>query len=209
MMWWSVMPSTSTPAASRRAFAAAQRIDRIDAQRDVVDPRGRVRRRQRRRRRRRGRRRPCASRRHAEEDVDVRAVLAGARHDGRRGSRAPAAGRARLRRSARVSSQSRQRYAKWCRPRIGTKGSLIGRVGRAPKMHASRRRIYSSRRGRLRSGPNIFAMKTTARIPGMRLLHSPGPTRVPDEVVNAMARQPTDLADAAPSASSSPPASRA
>jgi len=29
----------------------------------------------------------------------------------------------------------------------------------------------------------------------MRLLHSPGPTRVPDEVVNAMARQPTDLAD--------------
>ncbi len=39
-------------------------------------------------------------------------------------------------------------------------------------------------------------MKTAARIPGMRLLHSPGPTRVPDEVVNAMARQPTDLADA-------------
>ena len=38
-------------------------------------------------------------------------------------------------------------------------------------------------------------MKTAARIPGMRLLHSPGPTRVPDEVVNAMARQPTDLAD--------------
>ncbi len=38
-------------------------------------------------------------------------------------------------------------------------------------------------------------MKTHARIPGMRLLHSPGPTRVPDEVVNAMARQPTDLAD--------------
>jgi len=39
-------------------------------------------------------------------------------------------------------------------------------------------------------------MKTPVRIPGMRLLHSPGPTRVPDEVVNAMARQPTDLADA-------------
>jgi alanine-glyoxylate transaminase/serine-glyoxylate transaminase/serine-pyruvate transaminase len=38
-------------------------------------------------------------------------------------------------------------------------------------------------------------MKTTVRIPGIRLLHSPGPTRVPDEVVNAMARQPTDLAD--------------
>jgi alanine-glyoxylate transaminase / serine-glyoxylate transaminase / serine-pyruvate transaminase len=39
-------------------------------------------------------------------------------------------------------------------------------------------------------------MKSPVRIPGMRLLHSPGPTRVPDEVVNAMARQPTDLADA-------------
>jgi alanine-glyoxylate transaminase / serine-glyoxylate transaminase / serine-pyruvate transaminase len=39
-------------------------------------------------------------------------------------------------------------------------------------------------------------MKPAARIPGVRLLHSPGPTRVPDEVVNAMARQPTDLADA-------------
>jgi alanine-glyoxylate transaminase/serine-glyoxylate transaminase/serine-pyruvate transaminase len=39
-------------------------------------------------------------------------------------------------------------------------------------------------------------MKPHPRIPGMRLLHSPGPTRVPDEVVNAMARQPTDLADA-------------
>jgi alanine-glyoxylate transaminase/serine-glyoxylate transaminase/serine-pyruvate transaminase len=34
-----------------------------------------------------------------------------------------------------------------------------------------------------------------ARIPGLRLLHSPGPTRVPDEVVAAMSRQPTDLAD--------------
>jgi len=33
------------------------------------------------------------------------------------------------------------------------------------------------------------------RIPGHRLLHAPGPTRVPDEVVAAMARQPTDLAD--------------
>ncbi len=38
-------------------------------------------------------------------------------------------------------------------------------------------------------------MKPAQRIPGSRLLHSPGPTRVPDEVVNAMARQPTDLAD--------------
>jgi len=39
-------------------------------------------------------------------------------------------------------------------------------------------------------------MTSAARIPGMRLLHSPGPTRIPDEVVNAMARQPTDLGDA-------------
>ncbi|MDE1948939.1 MAG: aminotransferase class V-fold PLP-dependent enzyme [Burkholderiales bacterium] len=32
-------------------------------------------------------------------------------------------------------------------------------------------------------------------MPGRRLLHSPGPTHVPDEVVHAMSRQPTDLAD--------------
>ena len=38
-------------------------------------------------------------------------------------------------------------------------------------------------------------MKSSARIPGFRLLHSPGPTHVPDAVVSAMARQPTDLAD--------------
>jgi alanine-glyoxylate transaminase/serine-glyoxylate transaminase/serine-pyruvate transaminase len=38
-------------------------------------------------------------------------------------------------------------------------------------------------------------MKPRTRIPGRRLLHSPGPTHVPDEVVSAMARQPTDLAD--------------
>lgn len=38
-------------------------------------------------------------------------------------------------------------------------------------------------------------MNAEPRIPGLRLLHSPGPTRVPDEVVHAMARQPTDLAD--------------
>jgi len=35
----------------------------------------------------------------------------------------------------------------------------------------------------------------SSRIPGIRLLHSPGPTRVPDEVVAAMSRQPTDLVD--------------
>ena len=38
-------------------------------------------------------------------------------------------------------------------------------------------------------------MNSNARIPGIRLLHSPGPTHVPDEVVHAMSRQPTDLGD--------------
>lgn len=33
------------------------------------------------------------------------------------------------------------------------------------------------------------------RIPGRRLLHSPGPSSVPDEVLDAMHRQPMDLAD--------------
>jgi alanine-glyoxylate transaminase/serine-glyoxylate transaminase/serine-pyruvate transaminase len=39
------------------------------------------------------------------------------------------------------------------------------------------------------------AAAPAARIPGLRLLHAPGPTRVPDEVLHAMSRQPTDLAD--------------
>jgi alanine-glyoxylate transaminase / serine-glyoxylate transaminase / serine-pyruvate transaminase len=38
-------------------------------------------------------------------------------------------------------------------------------------------------------------MTSNPRIPGHRFLHSPGPTRVPDEVVAAMSRQPMDLAD--------------
>jgi alanine-glyoxylate transaminase / serine-glyoxylate transaminase / serine-pyruvate transaminase len=38
-------------------------------------------------------------------------------------------------------------------------------------------------------------MTQRPRIPGRRLLHSPGPTPVPDEVLHAMLRQPTDLAD--------------
>lgn len=38
-------------------------------------------------------------------------------------------------------------------------------------------------------------MNITPRIPGTRFLHSPGPTRVPDEVLAAMARQPMDLGD--------------
>ncbi|MES2785882.1 MAG: aminotransferase class V-fold PLP-dependent enzyme [Pseudomonadota bacterium] len=35
----------------------------------------------------------------------------------------------------------------------------------------------------------------TSRIPGRRLLHSPGPTPIPDAVLHAMAQQPMDLAD--------------
>jgi len=38
-------------------------------------------------------------------------------------------------------------------------------------------------------------MNPTPRIPGHRFLHSPGPSRVPDEVLHAMSRQPMDLAD--------------
>jgi len=34
-----------------------------------------------------------------------------------------------------------------------------------------------------------------SRIPGTRFLHSPGPTHLPDEVLDAMHRQPMDLAD--------------
>jgi alanine-glyoxylate transaminase/serine-glyoxylate transaminase/serine-pyruvate transaminase len=38
-------------------------------------------------------------------------------------------------------------------------------------------------------------MNDFARLPGHRFLNSPGPTRVPDEVIHAMSRQPMDLAD--------------
>ena len=38
-------------------------------------------------------------------------------------------------------------------------------------------------------------MNAIARLPGHRFLHSPGPSRVPDEVLHAMSRQPMDLAD--------------
>ncbi|WP_341908869.1 aminotransferase class V-fold PLP-dependent enzyme [Polaromonas sp. YR568] len=38
-------------------------------------------------------------------------------------------------------------------------------------------------------------MNPAPRIPGHRFLHSPGPTRIPDEVLDAMHRQPMDLAD--------------
>ncbi len=38
-------------------------------------------------------------------------------------------------------------------------------------------------------------MTSPKRIPGRRLLHSPGPTSIPDEVLDAMHRQPMDLAD--------------
>jgi len=36
---------------------------------------------------------------------------------------------------------------------------------------------------------------TSPRIPGARFLHAPGPTRIPDEVLDAMHRQSIDLAD--------------
>jgi alanine-glyoxylate transaminase/serine-glyoxylate transaminase/serine-pyruvate transaminase len=45
-----------------------------------------------------------------------------------------------------------------------------------------------------RAARNIAAM-TSSRLPGTRLLHSPGPTPVPDAVLQAMHRQPMDLAD--------------
>jgi alanine-glyoxylate transaminase / serine-glyoxylate transaminase / serine-pyruvate transaminase len=38
-------------------------------------------------------------------------------------------------------------------------------------------------------------MPDSPRIPGRRLLHSPGPTPVPDEVLHALMRQPMDLGD--------------
>ena len=38
-------------------------------------------------------------------------------------------------------------------------------------------------------------LEATGRIPGRRLLHSPGPTPVPEEVLWAMSRQPMDLGD--------------
>ena len=38
-------------------------------------------------------------------------------------------------------------------------------------------------------------MTHATRLPGHRFLHSPGPSRVPDEVLHAMSRQPMDLAD--------------
>ncbi|MEO5735758.1 MAG: aminotransferase class V-fold PLP-dependent enzyme [Rubrivivax sp.] len=38
-------------------------------------------------------------------------------------------------------------------------------------------------------------MSTATRIPGRRLLHSPGPTPLPDAVLHALAQQPMDLAD--------------
>jgi len=47
----------------------------------------------------------------------------------------------------------------------------------------------------LLAAATMTAMPSSSRIPGVRLLHSPGPTHVPDAVVHAMSRQPTDLAD--------------
>jgi alanine-glyoxylate transaminase/serine-glyoxylate transaminase/serine-pyruvate transaminase len=38
-------------------------------------------------------------------------------------------------------------------------------------------------------------MTSNTRIPGRGFLHSPGPTHLPDEVLDAMHRQPMDLVD--------------
>jgi alanine-glyoxylate transaminase / serine-glyoxylate transaminase / serine-pyruvate transaminase len=46
-----------------------------------------------------------------------------------------------------------------------------------------------------RPGSTRQMTKPPARIPGRRLLHSPGPTPIPDEVLQAMSTQPMDLAD--------------
>ncbi|MFZ2739323.1 MAG: aminotransferase class V-fold PLP-dependent enzyme [Burkholderiaceae bacterium] len=43
--------------------------------------------------------------------------------------------------------------------------------------------------------PNPSLMRQLPRIPGIRFIHSPGPTHVPDEVMHAMQRPMTDLAD--------------
>jgi alanine-glyoxylate transaminase/serine-glyoxylate transaminase/serine-pyruvate transaminase len=42
---------------------------------------------------------------------------------------------------------------------------------------------------------SIAGMNATSRLPGHRFLHSPGPSRVPDEVLHAMSRQPMDMGD--------------
>src|SRR5829696_8648401 len=39
------------------------------------------------------------------------------------------------------------------------------------------------------------ALTHSLRVPGRRLLHAPGPTPVPDEVLQAMSNQPMDLSD--------------
>jgi alanine-glyoxylate transaminase/serine-glyoxylate transaminase/serine-pyruvate transaminase len=43
--------------------------------------------------------------------------------------------------------------------------------------------------------PQNRRMSPSTRIPGRRFLHAPGPTHLPDEVLDAMHRQPLDLAD--------------
>lgn len=45
------------------------------------------------------------------------------------------------------------------------------------------------------TSPAAAGSGAAARIPGQRLLHSPGPTPIPDEVLAAMHRQSMDLAD--------------
>ena len=49
----------------------------------------------------------------------------------------------------------------------------------------------------LRFNAALYHPRMTAptRIPGRRLLHSPGPTPLPDEVLHALMRQPMDMGD--------------
>jgi alanine-glyoxylate transaminase/serine-glyoxylate transaminase/serine-pyruvate transaminase len=66
-------------------------------------------------------------------------------------------------------------------------------AGGPPRQGAQRLQPAAAARRR-RPGPR-HTMTATSRIPGQRFLHSPGPTRLPDEVLHAMGRQPMDLAD--------------
>ena len=201
MMWWSVMPSTSMPAASSRALAARSASQRIDAQRDVIDPRRRV-------RRRLGgdvvaevEEREVRAVGHAEEDVHVRAVLAGARHvvgadhvDERQAEHVLVEGAGLLavaaapgevvqaadRDEGREDSSFRARAEDGSAP--ATNLLLLDRYHPAPCLH-----------------PASPAFACSIR---------PARRAFPTRSSHAMARQPTDLADPR-LAASSPPASRA
>ena len=46
-----------------------------------------------------------------------------------------------------------------------------------------------------RTNSSLSKPAASPRVPGFRFIHSPGPTRVPDEVMHAMQRPMMDLAD--------------